>query len=196
MHGGAAPDVGCRMPVQVAPEVSGDDSPSRVTFTRNSQREPDKEHTSALEGLTGQRKGLRSALWAVNSFTGKKPTDLEELRERHEYLQMVRKYRLRIYFWSIFDSVLNSWRSFQMRNYMFDPSSLTLVLWDWLLACLAVYSVVYVPLIVVLPEIAWTGSESFEVALDAIFLTVCHIPRAPSTEPARRLESTLPSPPS
>ena len=54
----------------------------------------------------------------------------------------------------------------------FDPQSSVIQLWDWLIVGVAIYSVVYVPLNVVLKQTRWTGYQSLEILFDLVFLLV------------------------
>ena len=153
----------------------------RVAPTRDSAA--DQEQSSALHGLTGKRTGLNSTKWTNNSFTGKKPTDLEELREMHEFLKLQRQYRVRNMFLAPIRSCCKAFNSFARSNYFFDPSSALLMAWDWLVVGLAIYSVIYAPLSVVLKQTRWQGYKAFETALDIIFCTVRHSATAGAAHP-------------
>ena len=166
------------MPSKVAPEEA---IPQKGLARRNSLQggigRPaclEREQTSALEGLTGKRQRCRVA--TNNSFTGSKPTDLQELRERHEMAQLQKQMRFHNRIGNMFFDmkivIADQMASFQSRSYTFDPSSRVLQLWDWVVVGFAVYSVIYVPLLVALPAVAWNGSETCEALLDALFIVV------------------------
>jgi hypothetical protein len=131
-----------------------------------------QEQSSALQGITGTRTQAKPTQWTNQSFTGKKPTDLEELRQRHEFMKQRRQNRCKNFALAPFQTAQRSFSSFAQRKYFFDPQSSVIQLWDWLIVGVAIYSVVYVPLNVVLKQTRWTGYQSLEILFDLVFLLV------------------------
>ena len=161
-----------RRPSQAAIHPAPGDRSSRVSRKGSEEL---KAEDAGIQGLTGKPSMARQTTWqssTTNWATASKPTDLEELRQRHEMAVEMKRHRWRNYVYSIIASWFEAWASFANRNYMFDPSAQSLLLWDWLIAVLAIYSVTMCPLFVVFPQTRWPGYMSFEIALDALSVTV------------------------
>ena len=144
---------------------------------RQSQSSSNTEGSKALDGLTGRRSNLKSTAW-VDAQS--RPTDLTELRQRYEWVQHARKNRLRVLLYGSFSGLMESFDDFRGRNYMIDPSSNALLVWDWSMAALAIYSAISVPLYIVFTETRWPGFACFDFVVDCFFMIVS--PRPP---PAR-----------
>lgn len=152
------------------PPPSARSSTRRNSLPGSSRPTLQREETTALDGLTGQRQRWRAT--NDHSFTTSKPASLEELRERHELAQLLKKNRLRITVLDLCEVFTDPFTAFRSRAYTFEPSSKLLQSWDWCIVAFAIYSVIYVPLQVVLPDVAWEGSETFEAIVDGLFVTV------------------------
>ena len=197
-----------RRPSQAAIHPAPGDRSSRVSRKGSEEL---KAEDAGIQGLTGKPSMARQTTWqssTTNWATASKPTDLEELRQRHEMAVEMKRHRWRNYVYSIIASWFEAWASFANRNYMFDPSAQSLLLWDWLIAVLAIYSVTMCPLFVVFPQTRWPGYMSFEIALDALFVTVRRLATRtqrmhlrlfrspPSLHPSRRTCACAFAPPS
>ena len=117
-----------------------------------------------MRGLTGTRSRQKSSAYFNSAFAGSKPTDLAELRERHDWAVYSRQHRVRILVLDMVEGALDSFACFAERNYMFDPSSAALLAWDWFMASLAIYSAITVPLYIVLTETQWPGYATLDPA--------------------------------
>ena len=183
-----------RRPSQAAIHPAPGDRSSRVSRKGSEEL---KAEDAGIQGLTGKPSMARQTTWqssTTNWATASKPTDLEELRQRHEMAVEMKRHRWRNYVYSIIASWFEAWASFANRNYMFDPSAQSLLLWDWLIAVLAIYSVTMCPLFVVFPQTRWPGYMSFEIALDALFVTVRRLAQAHATHASASLPLTTLSP--